>query len=131
MIKQLNQVEIFHRLIGQKFGKVPHIPNEEAMELRFKLFNEEVIEWSDGCVDNDLPNVAKELADILYIWCGAVLECGCADIIEEVFDAVHESNMSKLDDKGLPIFREDGKLLKGPNYEKANIESIIYKPLND
>jgi predicted HAD superfamily Cof-like phosphohydrolase len=65
------------------------------------------------------------LGDQLYILCGTILKHGLQDKIEEVFDEIQNSNMSKLDAEGKPIFREDGKILKGPNYFPPNIFKIL------
>jgi predicted HAD superfamily Cof-like phosphohydrolase len=64
---------------------------------------------------------------MLYILCGTIIEHGMQYKIEEVFDEIQRSNMSKLGENGEPIYREDGKVLKGPNYFKPNIESILKK----
>ena len=65
------------------------------------------------------------LGDMLYILCGTIIEHGMQDKIEEVFDEIQRSNMSKLGNDGNPIFREDGKVMKGPNYFKPNISKIL------
>ena len=75
--------------------------------------------------NNDLGEVADALGDMLYILCGTIIEHGMQDKIEEVFDEIQRSNMSKLGNDGNPIFREDGKVMKGPNYFKPNISKIL------
>jgi predicted HAD superfamily Cof-like phosphohydrolase len=71
--------------------------------------------------------VADALGDMLYILCGTIIEHGLQYKIEEVFEEIQRSNMSKLDENGEPIYREDGKVLKGPNYFKPNISEILGK----
>ena len=71
--------------------------------------------------------MADALADMLYILCGTILEHGMQYKIEEVFEEIQRSNMSKLGADGKPIYREDGKVLKGPNYFKPDIQTIIDK----
>jgi predicted HAD superfamily Cof-like phosphohydrolase len=74
-----------------------------------------------------LVEVADALGDMLYILCGTIIEHGMQHKIEEVFNEIQKSNMSKLGADGKPIFREDGKVLKGPNYFKPDINSILNK----
>ena len=93
--------------------------------LRFDLMDEENKEYFEAAERGDLVEVADALGDMLYILCGTILEHGLQHKIEEVFNEIQRSNMSKLDDNGEPIYREDGKVLKGPNYFKPDIESIL------
>ena len=82
-------------------------------------------EYLEAASDNDLVEVADALGDMLYILCGTIIEHGLQYKIEEVFEEIQRSNMSKLGEDGEPIYREDGKVLKGPNYFKPNIQSIL------
>jgi len=93
--------------------------------LRYKLMREENEEYLEAASDNDLVEVADALGDMLYILCGTIIEHGLQYKIEEVFEEIQRSNMSKLGEDGEPIYREDGKVLKGPNYFKPNIQSIL------
>ena len=95
--------------------------------LRYKLMREENEEYLDAANNNDLVEVADALGDMLYILCGTIIEHGMQYKIEEVFDEIQRSNMSKLGADGQPIYREDGKVLKGPSYFKPNIQSILDK----
>ncbi|MFC4720833.1 hypothetical protein ACFO5O_00760 [Geojedonia litorea] len=99
----------------------------EKNELRFNLMREENEEYLEAANNNDLVEVADALGDMLYILCGTIIEHGLQYKIEEVFEEIQRSNMSKLGDDGEPIYREDGKVLKGPNYFKPNIKTILYK----
>ncbi len=126
MKKQLNHVEKFHDTFG--------IPNEytpkatisnELIGLRFKLMAEENEEYLEAAKNGDLVEVADALGDMMYILCGTILSHGMQHKIEEVFEEIQRSNMSKLGEDGKPIYREDGKVLKGPNYFKPNIAKII------
>lgn len=94
-------------------------------ELRFELMKEENEEYLEAAKNNDLVEVADALGDMLYILCGTIIEHGMQDKIDEVFEEIQRSNMSKLGEDGQPIYREDGKVLKGPNYFKPNIKNII------
>ena len=103
---------------------------EEKYTLRGEInkkMKEENEEYLDAAQKNDLVEVADALGDMLYILCGTILSHGMQHKITEVFNEIQRSNMSKLGDDGKPIYREDGKVLKGPNYFKPNIGSILYK----
>jgi predicted HAD superfamily Cof-like phosphohydrolase len=95
--------------------------------LRFNLMKEENEEYLEAANANDLVEVADALGDMLYILAGTIIEHGMQYKIAEVFDEIQRSNMSKLGEDGYPIFREDGKVLKGPNYFKPDIGSILKK----
>jgi len=98
---------------------------EDRNILRFNLMKEENEEYLEAAQNNDLVEVADALGDMLYILCGTIIEHGMQDKIEEVFNEIQRSNMSKLGEDGKPIYREDGKVLKGPNYFKPNIKAIL------
>ena len=128
MKKKLAAVDEFHDIF--KIGKAPSTPQiiaENDYKLRFDLMKEENDEYLDACKDNDLVEIADALGDQLYILCGTILKHGLQHKIEEVFDEMHRSNMSKLDENGKPIFREDGKVLKGNAYFKPSIKKILDK----
>lgn len=93
--------------------------------LRFDLMKEENEEYLEAANNNDLVEVADALGDMLYILCGTIIEHGMQHKIEAVFEEIQRSNMSKLGADGQPIYREDGKVLKGPNYFKPNIKDIL------
>ena len=93
--------------------------------LRFDLMKEENEEYLEAAKNNDIVEVADALGDMLYILCGTIIEHGMQHKIETVFEEIQRSNMSKLGEDGKPIFREDGKVLKGPNYFKPNIKQIL------
>ena len=95
--------------------------------LRFNLMKEENEEYLEAAQNGDLVEVADALGDMLYILCGTMLSHGMQDKMGEVFLEIQQSNMSKLGEDGHPIFREDGKVLKGPNYFKPNIGEILEK----
>ena len=86
---------------------------------------EENQEYFDAANNDDLVEVADALGDMLYILCGTIIEHGLQHKIEEIFDEIQRSNMSKLDNNGLPIYRDDGKVMKGPNYFKPDISGIL------
>ena len=128
MKKRINAVHKFHSAfkLGIKNKPTAHI-GEDRNLLRFNLMKEENEEYYEAAQNNDLVEVADALGDMLYILCGTIIEHGMQDKIEEVFDEIQRSNMSKLDADGKPIYREDGKVLKGPNYFKPDIKAILEK----
>ena len=129
MIKnELNAVAEFHNAFDIESADAPiaNIPSQTVL-LRYNLMKEENEEYLDAAQKNDLVEVADALGDMLYILCGTILSHGMQNKITEVFNEIQRSNMSKLGDDGKPIYREDGKVLKGPNYFKPNIKSILYK----
>jgi predicted HAD superfamily Cof-like phosphohydrolase len=127
MKKQLDKTQDFNQAF--KIGNAPIAPfliTEKESKLRFDLMKEENDEYLEACEKNDLVEIADALGDQLYILCGTILKHGLQHKIEEVFDEIHRSNMSKLDQDGNPILREDGKILKGENYFKPKIKEIIF-----
>jgi predicted HAD superfamily Cof-like phosphohydrolase len=125
MKKQLNAVETFHNAFGQENGKYPRPLDEHGFNLRHSLMQEENDEYLEACFKNSLVDIADALGDQLYILCGTILRHGMQHIIEDVFDEIQASNMSKLGDDGKPVLREDGKILKGPQYFKPNLSKFI------
>ncbi len=126
LMKQIAAVKVFHEAFGIENNTKPvaDLGLEVAM-LRYELIREENEEYLEACRNKDLVEIADALGDQLYILCGTILRHGLQDKIVEVFDEIHRSNMSKLGEDGKPIYREDGKVLKGPNYFKPNIADII------
>jgi hypothetical protein len=86
---------------------------------------EENEEYLEACKNNSLIEIADALGDQLYILCGTILKHGMQDVIQDVFDEIHRSNMSKLGPDGKPILREDGKILKGDGYFKPNLHQYV------
>ena len=99
--------------------------DESTVDLRYRLMQEENNEYLEAAKNKDLVEIADALGDKLYILCGTILAHGLQDKIVEVFDEIQRSNMSKLDVDGNPILRNDGKVLKGPNYFKPNFEKFF------
>jgi predicted HAD superfamily Cof-like phosphohydrolase len=126
MQKQINAVKEFHTTFGLGYSE-SMIGNlgENKNFLRFNLMKEENEEYLEAVQNDDIVEIADALGDMLYILCGTIIEHGLHHKIESVFDEIQRSNMSKLGADGKPIYREDGKVLKGPHYFKPNFESII------
>ena len=128
MKKQIEQVRRFHDAFGIKNNYSPHaVLESDVIDLRHRLMHEENEEYLEACKNGDLVEIADALGDMLYIWCGTILKHGMQDIIGEIFDEIQRSNMSKLDENNQPIFRQDGKVLKGANYFKPDIKGILEK----
>ena len=128
MKNKIAAVHEFHSAFGLGIKNTPTADLGEAKNLlRYKLMREENEEYLEAANNDDLVEVADALGDMLYILCGTIIEHGMQHKIEEVFNEIQRSNMSKLGADGKPIYREDGKVLKGPNYFKPNIESILSK----
>ena len=99
----------------------------DQVALRHRLMEEENNEYLDAARAGDMVEVADALGDQLYILCGTILSHGMQGVIEDVFNEIQASNMSKLGSDSLPILREDGKVLKGPNYFRPDISTILTK----
>lgn len=126
MKRQLDAVAKFHTSFGLGVSNEMKADlGKEKNELRFNLMKEENEEYLEAVQNNDLTEIADALGDMLYILCGTILEHGLQHKIEAVFDEIQKSNMSKLDHDGKPIYREDGKVMKGPNYFKPNFNEIL------
>ncbi len=126
MKHKIDAVKEFHKAF--KLGHSETIKADLGTEknmLRYKLMREENEEYLEAATNNDVAEVADALGDMLYILCGTIIEHGMQYKIDEVFDEIQRSNMSKLGADGEPIYREDGKVLKGPNYFKPDIMKIL------
>jgi predicted HAD superfamily Cof-like phosphohydrolase len=125
---ELNSVAEFHNAFRIAMTDKPTIDLPlDIIKLRFNLMKEENEEYLEAAENNDMIEVADALGDMLYILCGTILTHGMQHKIQEVFEEIHRSNMSKLGEDGQPIYREDGKVLKGPTYFKPNIKDILEK----
>ena len=127
MKETIKKVEIFHEAFKQKNGTGPALLDQSAFELRHRLMDEENDEYLEACTKEDIVEIVDALGDQLYILCGTILKHGLQHKIEEVFNEIHLSNMSKLDPNGEPILREDGKIMKSNRYFKPDIAKIVYK----
>ena len=110
--------------IGNEQSPIGKIAEKDYL-LRYKLMREENEEYLEAAENGDLVEVADALGDMLYILCGTILKHGMQHKIEEVFEEIQRSNMSKLDENGQPIYREDGKVLKSELYFKPDIKTIL------
>ena len=116
MRTQINQVLQFNKAFKLPTSDTPILVSLKQQELRGKLLREEIEEYEVANSSGDLVEVVDAAADILYLAFGLVIEHGLQHIIEDVFSAVQASNLSKLDDNGEPLYREDGKVIKSSNF---------------
>ena len=126
MQKQINAVKEFHTAFVIGHSEIPRADLGESKNiLRYNLMKEENEEYLEAVQNNDLVEIADALGDMMYILCGTIIEHGLQHKIEAVFDEIQRSNMSKLGKNGKPIYREDGKVMKGPNYFKPDFSKIL------
>ena len=126
MKNKLSEVTAFHKSFGLGVNNTHTTDiDESTMNLRFSLMDEENKEYLEAIKNNDIIEVADALGDMLYILCGTIITHGMQHVIDQVFEEIQNSNMSKLGSDGKPIYREDGKVLKGPNYFRPDIAKIL------
>ena len=118
------KVENFMRAFGQEVKPAPELAEFNTAELRIDLINEEVEELMTAVDNDDIVEIADALTDILYVVYGTGHAYGID--LDDCFDEVHRSNMSKLGEDGKPLYREDGKVLKGPDYFPPNLEDVLF-----
>lgn len=126
ILNKIKSVKEFHDVFGIENKHTPDVslPISEY-ELRHRLFAEENDEYLEACKRGDLVEVADAIGDMMYILFGTALKHGLQYKLEEVFDEIHRSNMSKLDENGKPIRREDGKILKSALYTRPDISTVL------
>jgi len=113
----------FMKTFGQDVKTIPEIPDADTADLRLELIAEELNELYDAIEEIDIVAIADALTDILYVTYGAGHAFGID--LDKCFTEVQRSNMSKLGADGKPIYREDGKVMKGPNYSEPDLKSIL------
>ena len=118
-----NSVKKFMEVFGQEVKTKAEFPSEKIIKLRYNLIKEELDEFEEALKDRDLKEVADALTDILYVTYGAGHAFGID--LDKCFDEVQNSNMSKLDENGKPIYNDAGKVMKGPNYFKPDLSKFV------
>lgn len=116
-------VGTFMETFGQEVKTKPEFPDDNTVALRIELIAEELNELFDACEQKDIVAVADALTDILYVTYGAGHSFGVD--LDKCFTEVQRSNMSKLGKDDKPIYRDDGKVLKGPNYSEPDLKSVL------
>ena len=124
--EKIEAVHEFHRVFGIGNNEEPQSNlSKEDYLLRHRLMHEENEEYLEAAENGDLVEIADALGDMMYILYGTICKHGLQHKIADIFDEIHRSNMSKLDADGNPIYREDGKVMKGENYFKPNIAKFL------
>ena len=122
-MSNFSKVGVFMKTFGQEVKDKPSFSTDKINKLRLDLIKEELSELTDAINNKDLLEVADALTDILYVTYGAGHAFGID--LDKCFDEVQNSNMSKLDDNGKPIYNENGKVMKGPNYFKPDLSKFV------
>ena len=122
-MSNFNSVKKFMKTFGQEVKEKAEFPSDKIISLRYDLIKEELDELNEAMKNKDLLEVADALTDILYVTYGAGHAFGID--LDKCFDEVQNSNMSKLDNNGKPIYNNDGKVIKGPNYFKPDLSKFI------
>ena len=122
-MSNFNKVGTFMKTFGQEVKTKPSFSTDKINKLRVDLIKEELEELQEAMKNNDLLEVADALTDILYVTYGAGHAFGID--LDKCFDEVQNSNMSKLDENGKPIYNESGKVMKGPNYFKPDLLKFV------
>ena len=122
-MSNFQSVKKFMQTFGQEVKDKTEFPKEKIVELRYDLIKEELDELNQAIKDKDIKEVADALTDILYVTYGAGHAFGID--LDECFEEVQKSNMSKLGLDGKPIYNDDGKVMKGPNYFKPDLNKFI------
>jgi predicted HAD superfamily Cof-like phosphohydrolase len=122
-MSNFNKVGIFMKTFGQEVKNKPSISSDKINKLRIDLIKEELEELTEAINNKDLLEVADALTDILYVTYGAGHSFGID--LDKCFEEVQNSNMSKLDENGKPIYNEAGKVMKGPKYFKPNLSKFV------
>ena len=122
-MSNFSKVGVFMKTFGQEVKNKPSFSTDKINKLRLDLIKEELIELNEAMKNKDLLEVADALTDILYVTYGAGHAFGID--LDKCFEEVQNSNMSKLDENGKPIYNENGKVMKGPNYFKPDLSKFI------
>ena len=122
-MSNFSKVGIFMKTFGQEVKNKPSFSTDKINKLRVDLIKEELTELTEAMYNKDLLEVADALTDILYVTYGAGHAFGID--LDKCFDEVQNSNMSKLDQNGKPIYNEHGKVMKGPNYFKPDLSKFV------
>ena len=122
-MSNFSKVGVFMKTFGQEVKDKPSFSTDKINKLRLDLIKEELSELTEAMNNKDLLEVADALTDILYVTYGAGHAFGIN--LDKCFEEVQNSNMSKLDDNGKPIYNENGKVMKGPNYFKPDLSKFV------
>ena len=122
-MSNFQSVKKFMQTFGQEVKDKPEFPNEKIVQLRYELIKEELEELNQAIKEKNIKEVADALTDILYVAYGAGHAFGIN--LDKCFSEVQQSNMSKIGLDGKPIYNESGKVMKGPNYFKPDLNKFL------
>ena len=122
-MSNFEDVRVFMKIYGQEIKSKAEFPEEKIVKLRYNLIKEELDELEVAMKERNLEEIADALTDLLYVTYGAGHAYGIN--LDQCFSEVQRSNLSKLGEDGKPIFNEQGKVMKGPNYSKPNLKKFI------
>lgn len=125
MIKQINQVKKFNEAFNLPINNNPCLPKFTLQYKRIDYLQEELDEFSEAVKEQDLVEIADAIVDQLYIVLGTAVLYGLGDKLEALFDEVHRSNMTKLDENGQPVYNKHGKVAKSALYQEPDLKSIL------
>ena len=125
MQDMIGKLEVWNKKFHVTDTQALTIGSLEVGAIRYKLMNEENVEYLMAVKNCDMIEIADAVTDMLFVLVGTITKHGLQDVIGDLFEEVWESNMSKLGKDGLPIFDKDGKLMKGPNYFKPKLREIL------
>ena len=123
---KLQMVKEFNIAFSIENESKPSLLTEEKFQLKLRIMQEELDEYKEACENDDLVEVADAIVDMMYVLYGIIIQHGLSDVFYDMFQEVHRSNMSKLE-RGKPLRRSDGKILKGTEYFKPNLKKILDK----
>ena len=121
---KLQMVKEFNIAFSIENESKPSLLTEEKFQLKLRIMQEELDEYKEACENDDLVEVADAIVDMMYVLYGIIIQHGLSDVFYDMFQEVHRSNMSKLE-RGKPLRRSDGKILKGTEYFKPNLKKIL------
>ena len=122
-MSNFESVKTFMKTFGQEVKEKAGFPSDKITSLRYELINEELEELKEAIINKDIKEVADALTDILYVTYGAGHAFGIN--LDKCFKEVQNSNMSKLGKDGKPIYNDKGKVMKGPNYFKPDLNKFV------
>ena len=123
IMSNFQSVKKFMQTFGQEVKDKTEFPDKKIVQLRYDLIKEELEEFNEAIKDKDMTEIADALTDILYVTYGAGHAFGID--LDECFNEVQKSNMSKIGVNGKPIYNESGKVMKGPNYFKPDLNKFL------
>lgn len=127
MKEELKKVYHLHEQFSLPLRETPQTIPQKEFEFRYELIKEELNEYREACRQNNTVEIADALGDLLYAIYGTIIQHGIQDKMKEIFEEIDASNMSKLDENGKPIIREDGKIIKSNQFFKPDIKTILEK----